>query len=153
MNEVRTLLLAAWVWTLKHWICVQISMYSQDPLPSPFHSFIHSSEQANWELIAHSLIPSSRTGEIKALQRATAKDLIYNGSFQEAVAPLLILAECFAIMPVIGIKSGSAAKMYFAWASVRTIYSIIVFVLMMILTGLTIGVTFRHNVQFDSIGE
>lgn len=94
-----------------------------------------------------------RAGEIQTLQKATAKDFIYNGSFQEAVAPVLLAAECFAIMPVIGIRSGSASKMYFTWRSVRTIYSIIVFVLMTILAALTIVVTFRQNIEFDSIGE
>lgn len=94
-----------------------------------------------------------RPDEIQSLQKATSKDFIYNGSFQEAVAPLLIVAECFAIMPVIGVKSASASKMYFTWMSVRTIYSVIVFVLMAMLSVLTVCVTLEKDVEFDSVGE
>lgn len=77
---------------------------------------------------------------------------MFNGSFQEAIAPILIMAQCFAVMPVIGVKSGSASKMYFKWLSFRTLYSIVVCIAIALLTGCTIGAAFRKNIQFESIG-
>lgn len=63
------------------------------------------------------------------------------------------MAEWFAVMPVLGVRSGSASRMYFKWASVRAIYCAIVFSLMAGLTILTMFVTFRGNVEFDSVGK
>lgn len=77
---------------------------------------------------------------------------MYDGSFQEAIAPILIVAQCFAVMPVNGVRSGSASKMSYHWTSVRAIYSYVVFIMMCIFTGLTISDIFKNHIEFDNIG-
>lgn len=86
------------------------------------------------------------------MQRATNKDLLYKGSFQEAIGSVLIMAQCFAIMPVVGVKCDTAAEIYFSWKSYRTIYTLITFVLTTIYAALTIYTTFSVKVEFDLIG-
>lgn len=90
--------------------------------------------------------------EIKCLQRATRDDLLYEGSFYEAIGPVLVMAQCFAVMPVCGVKGGSPANLRFSWKALRTSYSIIVFVLMTIYALLTIFMTLRNKVEFDLVG-
>lgn len=90
--------------------------------------------------------------EIKCLQRATNKDLFYTGSFHEAIAPVLVLAQLFALMPVIGIKGDTASDLRFSWKAFRTAYSLIVFVLTTIYAALAIFMAFRRKVEFDLVG-
>ncbi|XP_055326851.1 gustatory receptor for sugar taste 64f-like [Sitodiplosis mosellana] len=89
------------------------------------------------------------TSEVKWLQRATRKDFLFDGSFQEAIGPLLAMAQCFGIMPVIGIKSKTACKLQFKWNSYRTIYSFVVFILLLIIMGMTVWITASHEIKFS----
>ncbi|XP_041449816.1 gustatory receptor for sugar taste 64e isoform X2 [Drosophila obscura] len=81
------------------------------------------------------------------LRRALNDDYTYSGSFQEAIKPVLIIAQIFALMPVRGIGSKLAEDLTFAWSSVRTYYALA----MMISFGITAGyiVAFLTNVSFD----
>lgn len=90
--------------------------------------------------------------EIKCLQKATRKDFLYNGRFHEAIAPVLVMAQCFAIMPVVGIKGDTASDLHFSWKAFRTIYSLIAFVLTTVYASLAIFVAFRNKVEFDLLG-
>lgn len=92
-------------------------------------------------------------GEIKCLQRATRKDFLFNGSFQEATGSIIAMAQCFAIMPVVGVKSKSASKLQFKWISIRTIYSFITFVFVLITTGMTMWITLSHEIKFSRMSE
>lgn len=91
-------------------------------------------------------------GNFTWMQRATREDLI-NGSFHKAIGSILALAQCFGIMPVVGIKGKSAADLQFQWKSFRTIYSYILFVLMVIYCGITLWVTLSRDIQFDRMSK
>lgn len=77
----------------------------------------------------------------------TTKD----GSFQEAISPILVMAQCFGIMPVVGVKSKSASKLKFQWKSVRVAYSFVAFILALIYAVMTIAKTLSRDIQFDSM--
>ncbi|XP_033241085.1 gustatory receptor for sugar taste 64e isoform X3 [Drosophila pseudoobscura] len=81
------------------------------------------------------------------LRRAVRDDYRYSGSFQEAIKPVLIIAQIFALMPVRGIGSKLAEDLTFAWSSARTYYALA----MMISFGITSGyiVAFMTNISFD----
>lgn len=93
------------------------------------------------------------TGEIKCLKRATRKDFLYDGSFQQAVGSILAMAQCFALMPVVGVKSAKALNLKFQWTSFRTIYSFIIFLLTSVYAGMTFWITFNNPIQLDRMSE
>lgn len=90
--------------------------------------------------------------EVKWMQRATRDDL-YSGSFHEAIGSILALAQFFGVMPVVGVKSKSPIDLKFQWKSLRTIYSIVLFILMMIYGGMTLWVAFSGKINFDRISK
>lgn len=85
------------------------------------------------------------------MKRATKEDCLYTGSFQEAVGSVLVLGQLFAVMPVVGIKSDRASELAFKWTSIRTIYGIIMFLLLIGYAGLAVNFMFKLNVDFDAI--
>lgn len=92
-------------------------------------------------------------GKIECLTRATRTEFVYNGSFQEAVGPILAFGQFFSVMPVVGVKTNSASKLKFKWDSCRTIYSVIMFVLLTFYASLTLFITFRRNkIRFEGVG-
>lgn len=62
------------------------------------------------------------------------------------------MAQCFGVMPVVGVKSKSAAKLRFEWFALRTIYSFVLFSFVTIYGGLTIWLALSNTVEFDSVG-
>lgn len=46
------------------------------------------------------------------------------GSFREAIWPLLVVGQCFGVMPVIGV-SGDISEHQFKWKSFRTLFSLL----------------------------
>lgn len=86
------------------------------------------------------------------LQRATWKDFMFDGSFVEAVGSIFAMAQCFGVMPVVGIKSKSASKLKFEWHALRTIYSLILFAFVLIYTIFTVWMAFGDKLKFDSVG-
>lgn len=91
--------------------------------------------------------------EVKWMQRANHDDLMYNGSFHEAIGSIMALAQYFGVMPVVGVKSKSTNDLKFQWKSLRTIYSLGLVVLMMIYGGMTLCVAFSGKINFDRIGK
>lgn len=63
------------------------------------------------------------------------------------------MAQCFAVMPVNGVKGENSSQLFFSWTSFRTLYSLV----MMMLTGgyaiLTIWNVFSGYIEFDKIGK
>uniref|UniRef100_A0A240SYM8 Gustatory receptor n=1 Tax=Phlebotomus papatasi TaxID=29031 RepID=A0A240SYM8_PHLPP len=47
-------------------------------------------------------------------------------SFQNAIGPIIVVAQCLGIMPVIGILTNDRNAVKFKWMAVRTIYSLLV---------------------------
>lgn len=91
---------------------------------------------------------SFHTEEIQYMKRTTRKDFSFDGSFQEAIGSTLVLAQCFGVMPVLGIKSKSAAQLKFQWSSSRTIYSFIIIVFGLFYAGITLWITVTNEIQF-----
>ncbi|KAH8329872.1 hypothetical protein KR067_006110, partial [Drosophila pandora] len=56
-------------------------------------------------------------------ERGTRKSFIHKGSFHEAVAPVLAVAQCFCLMPVLGIGGSSVRSLHFTRKSWRFWYS------------------------------
>lgn len=92
-------------------------------------------------------------GEIQWLKRATRKDLLFDGSFQEAIGSILAMAQCFGMMPVVGVKSSSAAELKFNWRSLRTFYSLMAFLFTLVYAGMTFWITLNNEIHFDRMGE
>lgn len=92
-------------------------------------------------------------GEIKWLRRATCQDFLYNGSFQEAIGSILVLAQCFGFMPVIGVKSDSASQLRFKWNSFRTLYSFVVFLLLSVYAVMTFWILLKGGIQFNRMSK
>lgn len=65
------------------------------------------------------------SGDCDLFNRATREDWIHDGTFHDAIAGLLLMAQLFAIMPVCGIFSKDPKKFHFSWTSKRAIYTYI----------------------------
>ncbi|EDW70117.2 gustatory receptor 64e, isoform C [Drosophila virilis] len=87
----------------------------------------------------------------EVLQRANREDYVHNGSFLEAIKPVLIIAQVFALMPVRGITSKHAEDLSFSWMSLRSCYSMIVIVSFGIVSGFMALFVMRINFDFDSV--
>lgn len=86
------------------------------------------------------------------MSRATGNEFNCNGSFHEAFSSVLILAQCLAILPVVGIRSGSTHGLRFTWKSFRTIYSLTAFVFAASYTVFSTCITLTKKITFNSIG-
>lgn len=87
------------------------------------------------------------------MARATGNNLIYNGSFHEALSSMLVIAQCFAMLPVNGLKKSSAYELRFSWQSIRTIYSITAFGFAASYTIFATCITLTKPVTFNSFGS
>ncbi|XP_059226961.1 gustatory receptor for sugar taste 64e isoform X3 [Stomoxys calcitrans] len=85
------------------------------------------------------------------LRRGQKQDYLHVGSFQEAIRPVLLMAQVFALMPVNGISSNSAQDLKFSWTMVRTWYSFVITVCFGICSGFNIVFAFRGVFSFDSV--
>lgn len=103
--------------------------------------------------IALELIEEYFTELLASMTRATGKEFLFNGSFHEAFSSVLVVAQCLAILPVIGIKSGSAYGLRFTWKSYRTIYSMTAFAFAASYTIFSTYITLNRPITFNSIGS
>lgn len=71
------------------------------------------------------------------------------GSFQEAISPILVMGQLFAIMPVKNVRSKNPADLRFSWKSFRTFYAIFAFIILFIYSILTVyWSVFVGNIEF-----
>ncbi|XP_055326852.1 gustatory receptor for sugar taste 64f-like [Sitodiplosis mosellana] len=63
----------------------------------------------------------------------------------------MVLAQCFGLMPVVGVKTRTASQLRFKWNSVRTVYSFVVFLLLLGYAIMTVIVSFEGRIQFDRV--
>nr|AID61259.1 gustatory receptor [Calliphora stygia] len=87
----------------------------------------------------------------KLLRRGTKKDYTHTGSFQEAIKPVLVLAQIFAIMPLAGVTSNSAYDLKFSWRFIRTWYSVLTLISFAFFMGITVAFAFSGVFNFDSV--
>ncbi|KAG4070182.1 hypothetical protein HA402_003872 [Bradysia odoriphaga] len=112
-----------------------------------------------WKRLSNKLPPDREyflkcsfvSGTINAFRRGTRADYIYNGSFHEAVRPVLVMAEIFSVMPVMNVTAKSPSDMYYSWTSFRNFYSITIMLLTFAFTVPVILVCLSHRLQFDSV--
>ncbi|XP_037048444.1 uncharacterized protein LOC119082852 [Bradysia coprophila] len=90
-------------------------------------------------------------GTINAFRRGTRADYIYNGSFHEAVRPVLVMAEIFSVMPVMNVTAKSPTDLYYSWTSIRNFYSITVMLLTFAFTVPIVMVCLSQRLQFDAV--
>ncbi|GAB0093011.1 Gustatory receptor [Sergentomyia squamirostris] len=72
----------------------------------------------------------------------------YEGSFMEAMRNILVLGQCFGLMPVINITSKIPGELRFSWLSLRTLYSLVCLLGTGIYTGLTICHSLSSKIEF-----
>lgn len=92
---------------------------------------------------------AATSGEIECLKRKTQTGTSIDGGFHEAISSILVMAQCFGILPVIGVKSKSASNLKFQWKSVRVAYSFVAFLFTLIYAVMTVGKTLSREIQFD----
>ncbi|XP_063972237.1 gustatory receptor for sugar taste 64f-like isoform X3 [Diachasmimorpha longicaudata] len=59
-------------------------------------------------------------------------------SLHTAIKPIINLAQCFAVFPVNGVNTPDSSHLKFTWRSLKILYSMIVLVLSVIMTGASI---------------
>ncbi|KAH8297670.1 hypothetical protein KR054_005206 [Drosophila jambulina] len=90
---------------------------------------------------------------IKAFVRRIrrSEDYKYSGSFQEAIKPVLIIAQIFALMPVRGVSSKFADDLAFAWSSARTYYALVTILCFGVVSGYLVAFVTNVTFNFDSV--
>lgn len=86
------------------------------------------------------------------MARPTRNELVINGSFHQAFGPVLVVAQCLGVLPVIGVKGNSSFGLRFTWKSFRTIYSVIAFIFAASYTIFATCTTLTGPVTFNSVG-
>ena len=91
--------------------------------------------------------------QISFLNRANnnKQDTLYNGSFHEAIGPILVLAQCFGVMPVQGVREKFASNVTFNWKSFRVFFALFITWSMFGETLSTIYWTFSQRVEFGKL--
>lgn len=74
-------------------------------------------------------------------------------SFHQAMFPILLTAQMFALLPVTGIKSSKPYDLQFKWRSIRTIYCLVIIFLNFGLVGLEILEKIRRGFNIKSLSE
>ncbi|XP_059619828.1 gustatory receptor for sugar taste 64f-like [Phlebotomus argentipes] len=74
-----------------------------------------------------------------------------NGSFHQAMTKILFVAQCFGVMPVIGVTCKNPTNLRFSWMSLRTIYSLISLVAIGFYTALTIHHSLNSKLEFVKV--
>lgn len=87
------------------------------------------------------------------MKRSTDRDLVNRGRFQAALGKVLVFAQFFAMMPVIGVTNPSATQLYFNWKSIRAMYTAIIFVLAAAYLTIVFFLTLSKQITFNSIGK
>ncbi|KAM7355995.1 gustatory receptor 5a for trehalose-like isoform 2-T6 [Cochliomyia hominivorax] len=87
----------------------------------------------------------------RGLRYARDKDLLHNGSFHEAIGPILVMAQCFCLMPVRGIRSKFANDLSFSWLSFRTGYCLLYMGTTILDTMLTINMIVHQKLDVRNI--
>ena len=54
----------------------------------------------------------------------------FEGTFRRAIWPFLFIGQIYGVMPVIGVSSRSLSDLHFKWKSSRTIYAVIVAIIL-----------------------
>lgn len=89
---------------------------------------------------------------LSSLIHKTDKKSVCTNSFHESFSPVLVMAQCLAMLPVMGVRNASASGLKFMWQSFRTIYSSIACGFAATYLILTIYAIFDATVTFDSFG-
>ena len=75
----------------------------------------------------------------------------YSDTFNSAIAPILLIAQCFGIMPLQNVYSDNPAKIKFTWMSFRFFYSLFISFFLFVQVVLVIAWTFSTKIEFGKI--
>ncbi|XP_036337263.1 gustatory receptor 5a for trehalose-like [Rhagoletis pomonella] len=92
-----------------------------------------------------------RNWKTRGIRRGTRTDFLHNGSFHEAVGPVLVIAQCFCLMPVRGILADTPKGLSFCWKSFRTWYCILYTLITIADTGLTVNMVVKGVLDVRNI--
>lgn len=90
---------------------------------------------------------------VQSTSCCTYTDFESSGGFHQAIGSTLVMAQCFAVMPVINIKNDSVSKLRFSWKNIRTIYSTIAIICLISYTLITIRSTVNNEINLKRIGR
>lgn len=90
---------------------------------------------------------------VSCMKRATDRDQMNQGRFQEAIGNVVAFAQIFAMMPLVGVTKSSASELHFKWRSARAIYATITFILAVGYLSIIFILTLSRQMTFNSIGE
>lgn len=93
------------------------------------------------------------TEMLSSMTRTNGRQTVFNGSFHEAFSSVLVVAQCLAMLPVVGIKGDSAYGLRFTWKSFRTIYSATAFCFAASYTLFATYMTLKKPITFNSVGQ
>lgn len=63
------------------------------------------------------------------------------------------MAQCFGVMPLRGVKSKNVDDLHFTWRSLRTLYAVVLFVLIAVNTTLGVLYLYAGKFDFSRLGE
>lgn len=91
-----------------------------------------------------------RSEAIVAFHRPTANHFS-DGSFQESIYPVMAIAQCFGVMPVLNISSKNPSDLQFAWKSFRYFFAVFVALSCGLEAVSTITWTFCTRMEFGKM--
>lgn len=73
--------------------------------------------------------------------------------FENVPFSVLVMAECFSVMPVNNVNSENPKDIFYSWKSFRNFYSIVNMLLIFAFTIVVIMWSLSARLQFDTIGK
>jgi len=92
-------------------------------------------------------------GNLKCLHKvgAVSKIMTCSGGFHEAVRPILLIAQCFGVMPLLNITSKCPSSLKFSWKSFRAVFTIFVMLSCLGESIFAVYWTFSTHVEFGKM--
>ncbi|EDV97686.1 gustatory receptor for sugar taste 64f [Drosophila grimshawi] len=132
----------------RHW-----RKLKKSPLLRKLDEFCESVRKQGFEQTSKESVHSLKSDEKKEKELCYKRreQFLYNGSFHEAVGNVLLIAQCFAMMPVRGVTAKHPSSMSFAWRNLRTCCCLLFVASMLVNLGLTIYKVLVGSITINNI--
>ncbi|XP_073836402.1 gustatory receptor for sugar taste 64f-like isoform X1 [Musca autumnalis] len=87
----------------------------------------------------------------KFLQKGIKDNFMYEGHFHEAMGKILLIAQCFAMMPVRGITMPHPKYLSFSWTHVRTIFCLVFIICSTVDSVITVYKVLNGPITFNNM--
>lgn len=87
--------------------------------------------------------------KVKSLKRTSTNS--NDGSFHKSIYPIMVIAQCFGIMPVCNVSSNCPTALEFTWKSFRYLFAIFVTISCGLEALSTIVWTFKTHIEFGKM--